>query len=145
MTWYTRPFIIYFFLTFLDALLFLNFFQEDIVTYLYLFLKFWRHWVFCCSTQASLVAAQELTSLSACEILVPQPSIIPASLSLESRFLTTGSPGKSPGYFLPHILILQHQQKLYIIHFYVIYFLLSFIYLYFIIVEHSQHLIHNKY
>ena len=40
----------------------------------------------CCSMQFSL----------ACEILVPQPGIKPASPALEGKFLITGPPGMSP-------------------------------------------------
>ena len=43
--------------------------------------------------QASLVVA---CGLAACRILVPQPGIKLASLTLEGRFLTPGPPGKSP-------------------------------------------------
>ena len=43
------------------------------------------------------VVACRLNCSIACGILVPQPGIEPASPALQSRFLTTGPPGKSSG------------------------------------------------
>ena len=55
-----------------------------------------------CGTRAlehvdSVVVARGLGCPMACGMLVPQPGIKPMSPALESRFLTTGPPGKSPG------------------------------------------------
>ena len=50
----------------------------------------------CCGTQASPVAAAELSFPAACGILVPWPGIEPMSPALEGGFLATGSPRKSP-------------------------------------------------
>ena len=60
----------------------------------------------CCSAGGfSLVKhvgsmARGLSCTTAWGILVPWPGIEPASPALEGGFLTTGSPGKSPWYFL---------------------------------------------
>ena len=43
----------------------------------------------------SLAVACRLSCSTACGILVPQPGIEPASPALQSRFLTSGPPGKS--------------------------------------------------
>ena len=44
---------------------------------------------------SSVFAAFRLSFPMACGILVPQPGIEPVSPALESKFLTTGPPGKS--------------------------------------------------
>ena len=43
----------------------------------------------------SLTVVRQLSCSTTCGILVPQPGIKPVSPALESRFLTTGPPGKS--------------------------------------------------
>ena len=57
-----------------------------------------------CGTRAleragSVVAAYGPSCPMACGILVPQLGIEPLSPALEGGFLTTGPPGKSPGFF----------------------------------------------
>ena len=52
------------------------------------------HGLSSCGTQASGVAVSGLCP-RACGILVPGPGVEPASHTLQDRFLTTGSPGKS--------------------------------------------------
>ena len=69
-------------------------------TYIYVFI--WPRQVFL-TTLASFVVAWGLSFSTACEILVPQPRIKPASLALWGGFLTTEPPGKflCPTFVLP--------------------------------------------
>ena len=47
----------------------------------------------------------------ACEILVPQPGIGPASLVLEAEVLTTGPPGKSHRIYLLFFILMKMLSK----------------------------------
>ena len=44
----------------------------------------------------SVVMVHSLSCSAACEILVPWAGLKPMSPAFQSRFLTTGAPGKSP-------------------------------------------------
>ena len=57
-------------------------------------LFFWLRWVSVAMRRLSSCSAG-LSCREACEILVPQPGIKPASPALEGRFFTTEPPGKS--------------------------------------------------
>ena len=65
--------------------------------FIYLFIGCIRSWL---QHTGSFVATRGLSCPAACGILVPRPGIEPTSPTLEGGFLTTGSPGKSPWFFL---------------------------------------------